>query len=203
MPVASAKAVVPKSWPPCETRPSAFCGPRERRISPRRSVGTLPRSGSFSPNLNPDRGTHLPGQPLARDYFGTQNLATEVRGHTPPPGSSDPRPEGVKGPAIRLKRIVGYRPHMLALFVFPPAVHDPYEKRSAMVLECDLKLRFLQLSPRQPVTAQTVDIDWCNPQFRTVAPGRQSFQRTHLGPARNCRTAQTAGTRFLFSSHDR
>lgn len=35
-----------------------------------------------NPSLNPHRGTHVPGQPLARDYFGTQNLATAVRGHT-------------------------------------------------------------------------------------------------------------------------
>jgi hypothetical protein len=124
-----------------------------------------------NPSLNPDRGSHLRGQPLARDYFDTQNLATEVRGHTPPPGSSDPRPEGVKAPAIRLKRIAGYRPHMLALFVFPPDVHDPYMNRSAMVLECDLQLRFLQPGGRQPVTPQTLDIDWCNPQFRISGPG--------------------------------
>jgi hypothetical protein len=60
---------------------------------------------------------------------------------------------------------------MLALFVFHPTVHILYENRSAMVLECGLKLRFLQLSPRQAVTAQTVDIDWCNPQFRISGPG--------------------------------
>jgi hypothetical protein len=124
-----------------------------------------------NPSLNPDRGTHVRGQPLARDYFGTQNLATEVRGHTPPPGSADRRPEGVRAPAIRLKRIAGYRPHMLALFVFTPAVHVLYEHRSAMLLECDLQVRFLQLSPRQDVTARTVDIDWCNPQFRISGSG--------------------------------
>jgi hypothetical protein len=123
-----------------------------------------------NPSLNPDRGAHVPGQPLARDYFGTQHLATEVRGHTPPPGSADPRPEGIKAPAIRLKRLAGYRPHMLALFVFHHAIHILYENRSAMVLECDLQLRFLQLSPRQAVTVQTVDIDWCNPQFRISGP---------------------------------
>jgi hypothetical protein len=123
-----------------------------------------------NPSLPPDRGTHLRGQPLARDYFGTQHLATEVRGHTPPPRSADPRPEGVRAPAIRLKRIAGYRPHMLALFVLHPAVHIPYEHRAVMVLESDLQLRFLQLSPRQAVTAQTVDIDWCNPQFRIGVP---------------------------------
>jgi hypothetical protein len=124
-----------------------------------------------NPSLNPDRGTHVRGQPLARDYFGTQSLATDVRGHTPPPGSPDPRPEGVKAPAIRLRKTMGYRPHMLALFVFHHTVHSLYENRSAMVLECGLQLRFLQLSHRQAVTAQTVDIDWCNPQFRISGPG--------------------------------
>jgi hypothetical protein len=124
-----------------------------------------------NPSLNPDRGTHVRGQPPARDYFGTQYLATDVRGHTPPPGSPDSRPEGVKAPAIRLRGIAGYRPHLLALFVFPPTVHVPYENRSARLLECHLQLRFLQLSPRQAVTAQTVDIDWCNPQFRISGPG--------------------------------
>ena len=124
-----------------------------------------------NPSLNPDRGTHVPGQPLARDYLGTQNLATDVRGHTPPPGSPDPRPEGVKAPAIRLKRIKGYRPHMLALFIFPDVVHKPYVDRSVKVLECNLQLRFFQLSPHRDVTAQTVDIDWCNPQFRISGPG--------------------------------
>jgi hypothetical protein len=110
------------------------------------------------------------GQPLARDYFGTQHLATEARGHTPPPGSFEPRAEGIKARAIRLKRIAGYRPHMLALFVYPANVHVPYENRSAMVLECGFQLRFLQLSPRQEVTARTLDIDWCSPQFRISGP---------------------------------
>ena len=50
MPVASAKAVVRRSWPHCATRRLAFSGPPERRILPRPYVGTLPRSGSSSPN---------------------------------------------------------------------------------------------------------------------------------------------------------
>jgi hypothetical protein len=117
-------------------------------------------------SLNPAHGPHIPGQPLARDYLGTQDLAKDVRGHVPPSGSVDRRPEGIKAPAIRLKRVPGYRPHMLALFVLHPAVHTPYENRATQILECDLELQFLELGSRHPVTPQTIDIDWCTPQFR-------------------------------------
>jgi RES domain-containing protein len=125
----------------------------------------------LNPSFNPARRAHVPGQPLARDYFGTQDLATEIIGHTPPHGSPDPRPEGIKAPAIRIKRVANYRPHQLALFVFPAAVHVPYENRSNLLMQCELELRFLQLSPRRAVTMQTVDIDWCKPQFRIRGAG--------------------------------
>jgi hypothetical protein len=124
-----------------------------------------------NPSLNPARGPHLPGQPRARDYFGTQELAKDVRGHVPPAGSPDPRPEGVKAPAIRVMSVAGYHAHQLALFVLDPTVHQPYQNRSNLLLECDLEFRFLQRDPRQAVTAQTVDIDWCNPQFRITGAG--------------------------------
>src|SRR5437868_1933428 len=78
----------------------------------------------LNPSLNPARGPHLPGQRPARDYFGTQDLAKDVRGLMPPAGSPDPRPEGVKAPAIRVKRVARYRAHQLALFVFDAAVHQ-------------------------------------------------------------------------------
>jgi hypothetical protein len=125
----------------------------------------------LNPSLNPARGPHLPGQRPARDYFGTQDLAKDVRGLVPPPGSPAPRPEGIKAPAIRVKSVAGYRAHQLALFVFDPAVHQPYQNRSNLLLECDLEFRFLQSSPRQAVTAQTVDIDWYKPQFRISGAG--------------------------------
>jgi hypothetical protein len=120
---------------------------------------------------NPANLPYVPGQPLARDYFGTQRLAKYVRGHIPPHGSPYPRPEGVKAPAIRLKRFSAYRPHQFALFVFSPAVHQPYDARSRLVTECELQLRFQQLNPRGPVTVQTVEIDWCAPQFRMSGGG--------------------------------
>lgn len=102
---------------------------------------------------------------------GTRPLADDVRGHVPPPGSADPRPEGVKAPAIRVRPVAAYRAHQLALFVLDPAVHQPYRERSNLLLECNLEFQFLQRSPRQAVTAQTVDIDWCNPQFRISGAG--------------------------------
>jgi hypothetical protein len=125
----------------------------------------------LNPGLNPARGPHVPGQPPARDYFGTQDLAKDVRGHIPPPGAVAPRPEGIRAPAIRVRRVAGYRPHQLALFVFPPEVHLPYEARSKLIVECELQLQFLQSAPRQAVTIQTVDIDWCRPRFRLRGPG--------------------------------
>jgi hypothetical protein len=124
-----------------------------------------------NPSFNPAGGPHLPGQPLARDYLGTQDLAKDIRGHTPPPGSADPRPEGLKAPANRLKRMAHYQAHQLALFVFPAAVHVPYENRSNLIMEWDLELQFLQMNPRQPVTQATVYIDWGQPQFRISGAG--------------------------------
>ena len=137
---------------------------------------------------NPARGPSVPGQPLARDYFGTQDLAKDVRGHTPPPGSADPRLEGIKAPALRVKRVAGYSAHQLALFVFPATVHQPYEDRAKMILECDLELQFLELGTQQAVTAASAEIDWCKPRFRLggagadvppclARPGAKSYRR--------------------------
>ncbi|MBI3409066.1 MAG: RES family NAD+ phosphorylase [Planctomycetes bacterium] len=127
----------------------------------------------LNPSLNPGRGPHLPGQHPARDYLGTQHLASDVRGLVPPPGSADPRPEGVKAPAIRIKPVAGYRAHQLALFVFDPAanVNQPYQNRANLLMECDLEFQFLRSDTRGPVTAQTVDIDWRKPRFRISGPG--------------------------------
>ena len=46
----SARVPVPRSWPPSEMRRSASSGPPARRISPRQSVATLPKSENSSPN---------------------------------------------------------------------------------------------------------------------------------------------------------
>jgi hypothetical protein len=139
----------------------------------------------LNPSLNPARGPHLPGQRPARDYFGTQDLAKDVRGQVPPAGSTSPRPEGVKAPAIRVKRVAGYRAHQLALFVFDAAVHQPYQARSNLVMACELEFRFLESSTRQAVTALTVDIDWSRPQFR-ISGKAASFIPAY-GPRPNAR----------------
>ncbi|HET6883900.1 MAG TPA: RES family NAD+ phosphorylase [Pirellulales bacterium] len=136
----------------------------------------------LNPSLNPARGPHVPGQRPARDYFGTQDLAKDVRGHVPPPGSPDPRPEGIKAPAIRVKRAAGYRAHQLALFVFDPAVHQPYQNRSQMLMECDLEFQFLESGSRNAVTAQTVYIDWHKPQFRLSGAGAAVIPAFTLRP---------------------
>jgi len=136
----------------------------------------------LNPSLNPARGPHTTGQRRARDYFGTQGLATDVIGHVPPPGSPDPRPEGIKAPAIRMKEMTGYRPHQLALFVFPPSVHTIYENRSTLVMECDMEVRFQQLAPSGPVTVTTADIAWCRPQFRICGTGASALPQYPARP---------------------
>src|SRR5947209_4374558 len=54
----------------------------------------------YNPSLNPRRGPQLVGQPPARDYTGTQQLADEIRAYLPPPGANQQRPEGVKAPSV-------------------------------------------------------------------------------------------------------
>jgi RES domain-containing protein len=137
----------------------------------------------LNPSLNPARGPHLQGQRPARDYFGTQDLAKDVRGLVPPTGSTYRRPEGIKAPAIRGRIVPGYRAHQLALLVFDRAVHQPYPDRSAMLLECALELRFLQSNPRGPVTPQTAHIDWSKPQFRLSGSGAAAIPA--FGPRPN------------------
>jgi hypothetical protein len=150
--------------------------------------------------FNPARGPHVPGQPLARDYFGTQDLAKDVRGHTPPPGAPDPRPEGIKAPAIRVRRVSDYRPHQLALFVLHAAVHTPYDQRADLISKCELQLEFLQSDPREAVTIRTVDIDWCRPRFRLRGPGASAIPAfVHRPGARSYRPNRWYDLRIRFA----
>jgi len=50
----------------------------------------------------------------SREYTRTQELADDVRAYTPPSGSPDPRPEGVKAPSIRTLRKGTFQPHQCA-----------------------------------------------------------------------------------------
>lgn len=124
----------------------------------------------LNPGFNPARGLQLPGQHPARDYWGTQDLAREVRDFASA-GSPEPRPEGIRAPALRVKRAPGYRARQLALFVPDATVHQPYQDRSSVIAEYDLEIQFLQADSRLPVNNQTVDIDWCMPQFRVGGAG--------------------------------
>ncbi|OGV39511.1 MAG: hypothetical protein A2X48_12810 [Lentisphaerae bacterium GWF2_49_21] len=122
----------------------------------------------LNPSLNPADTLHKRGEPLERDYWGTQHIADDIRKYMPP----GRRIEGIKAPAIRLKRQPNYRAHQLALFVFPT---DPYDSRSTRIMECELKIRFLQSKPRQLVTSSTADIDWHKPQFSICGTGASTI----------------------------
>ena len=74
----------------------------------------------LNPALNPRRGLQLAGQSANRDYFGTQELADEIRAYIPPAGSPNSRPEGIRAPSVRTAAVSGYQPSMLALFLFDP-----------------------------------------------------------------------------------
>ncbi len=137
----------------------------------------------LNPSLNPDAGPHLPGLQMARDYIGTQSLANDVRAFMP--ALPDHRPEGVKAPAVRVKRVAAYRPHQLALFVFDAEVHQQYDDRSNLLMECELEFQFYQTSPRRAVTSRTMDIDWCKPKFRISGTGATVIPA--FGPRPNAR----------------
>ncbi len=124
----------------------------------------------LNPGLNPASSAHRSGRSLARDYLGTQELANEVRAFIPPRGSPDPRPEGLRAPAVRSMKVGRYRPHQLALFVIHPDVHDLYENRSERLIECDVQIEFMGSPTRRSVTARTVEIDWQRPRFRLAGP---------------------------------
>lgn len=115
-----------------------------------------------NPSLSPGRHP----SPTSRNYQGTRELADAVRDFKLPEGSPVSRPEGVRAPAIRLARTQGYRPRQLALFVYPPELHIPYEQRSRCHFACDLELEFLDLAMRSAVSSAPGDIDWSKPRFR-------------------------------------
>ena len=134
----------------------------------------------LQPSLNPRHGPQLAGQPTSRDYVGTQELADEIRAFVPLVG---PRPDGVKAPSVRLKRKHGFQPFQLALFVYPPIINQiPYEQRAVQVAQWELRLRFLQDTPRVAVTPNTVDIDWTRPQFMLRGVGAPAIPAYAMRP---------------------
>jgi hypothetical protein len=110
---------------------------------------TFPPHMLLNPALNPRRGLQLAGQSADRDYFGTQELADEIRAFIPPAGSPKPRPEGIRAPSVRTAAVSGYQPSMLALFFFDPKLGwVPYENRASLIAQWDLVLEFLMLEGR-------------------------------------------------------
>jgi|GEM_PF-2006978 len=136
----------------------------------------------LNPALNPRRGLQLAGQSAARDYFGTQELADEIRAFIPPAGSPNPRPEGIRAPSVRTAAVSGYQPSMLALFFFDPKLGwVPYENRASLIAQWDLVLEFLEVSTDLPVNYATLDIDWRQPRFHLEGAGAQKVPA--YGPA--------------------
>jgi hypothetical protein len=105
----------------------------------------------------------------SRVYSGTQAIADAVRTYTPPAGSGQPRPEGVKVPSARTPYVAGFQPHHLALFVRNMPGSVPFDQRSDLVAKMKIEFEFLTHSPRTPVAYQHARIDWLAPRFRVSA----------------------------------
>jgi hypothetical protein len=115
---------------------------------------------SYSPHVLTNPG---------RNYTGTQEIADDVRTYTPPLGSANPRPEGVKAPSVRTPRVGTFQPFQLALFVLEVPNIVPYDQRSVLVAKMCLEYEFLAAHDRSQVTFTTGAIDWVRPRFRISA----------------------------------
>jgi hypothetical protein len=114
-----------------------------------------------------------PGQ----NYLATQLVANSVRTHTPPVGSPDPIPEGVRAPSVRTPMVGPYQPKQLALFVIHRAGVVPYDQRSTLVARMRLEFEFFAAPPvGGGVTYHSVAINWTKPKYRLSAiPGEPSI----------------------------
>jgi|SRR5271157_129199 len=112
----------------------------------------------------------------SRMYSGTQAIADDVRTHTPPAGSGQPRPEGLKAPSVRTPHEAGFQPHQLALFVRDMPGSVPFDQRSQLVAKMTIEFEFFTHPPRTSVAYQHARIDWATPRFRVTAiPGEPSL----------------------------
>jgi hypothetical protein len=105
----------------------------------------------------------------SRDYNGTQDVADSVRTHTPPAGSGEPRPEGMKIPSVRTPWVGGFQPHHLSLFVMNTVVAVPFSQRSTLVAKMKIGFEFQTHSPARSVTYQSPRINWSAPRFKVTA----------------------------------
>jgi len=71
------------------------------RIDPRPPIIDLEHAGAA---LTFGYSPHVVTNP-SQNYRATQDIADKVRGYTPPLGSPDPPPEGVRSPSVRTPRV--------------------------------------------------------------------------------------------------
>jgi len=122
----------------------------------------------------------------SREYTRTQELADDVRAHIPPPGSPDPRPEGVKAPSIGTPRKGPFQPHQLSLFVREMNGIVPYDQRSILIGKCRIEFEFLAAAPvAGSANYHSIVIDWKRPRFRIAPiPGAPSVSPIPAFPTR-------------------
>lgn len=106
----------------------------------------------------------------SQNYLATQTIADRVRGHSPPGGSEDPLPEGIRAPSVRTPRIGEYQPKQLALFVMDRDPIVPFDTRSQLTATLHLELEFFATPPGTgAVDYQSPAINWTKPKFRLTA----------------------------------
>ena len=113
----------------------------------------------------------------SQNYRATQEIADAVRAHTPPLGSPDPHPEGVRAPSVRTPKVGIYQPKQLALFVMDKDPIVPFDQRSNLSAKMRLEFEFFAAPPiNGAVDYQSVAINWMKPKFRlTQIPGEPSI----------------------------
>lgn len=113
----------------------------------------------------------------SQNYWATQDIADQVRGYTPPLGSPDPPPEGVRSPSVRTPKIGDYQPKQLALFVMDKEPIVPFDQRSQLSAKMLLELEFFAAPPvGGAVDYHSLAINWTKPKFRlTPIPGEPAF----------------------------
>lgn len=105
----------------------------------------------------------------SRMYSGTQAIADDVRTYTPPAGSGQPRPEGLKAPSVRTPYRAGFQPHQLALFVRNMPGFMPFNQRSQLDAKMRIEFEFFTHPPLTSVAYQHSRINWATPRFRLTA----------------------------------
>jgi hypothetical protein len=121
----------------------------------------------------------------SRMYSGTQAIADDVRAYSPPEGSGQPRPEGVKAPSVRTPYGAAFQPHQLALFVRNMPGTEPFNQRSQLVGKMRIEFEFQTHAPISSVAYHHARINWAAPRFRvTGIPGEPLLSPIAAYPGR-------------------